>query len=219
MNLSFFDLGLETWNFSMLRVGLTGSIAVGKSFVSAVLKELGCHVIDADRLARAVVEPNSAGLRAVVEKFGAGVLAVDGSLDRKKLGAIVFADAEKRAALEAILHPLIFAAQEQALREIEEKDPRAVAVVDAALMIETGSDRRFDKIIVVWCEPEIQIARLMRRDQITREEALKRIGAQMPQDEKKKRADFLIDTSRGFEDARAQAADIVAELRARAERS
>src|SRR5205085_12025117 len=133
----------------MLRVGLTGSIAVGKSFVSGVLAGLGCHVVDADELARKVVGPGSEGLRKVVEAFGSNVLREDGALDRAALGSLVFGDEEKRALLNSILHPLIIAEQDALLKEWELEDPRGVGIVDAALLIESGGFRRFDKLIVV----------------------------------------------------------------------
>jgi dephospho-CoA kinase len=186
----------------MLRVGLTGSIAVGKSFVAGVLAELGCHVLDADRTAREVVGVGTRGLQAVVDAFGAGVLRADGSLDRTRLGAIVFADETKRLLLNSILHPFIIESQDEQLRKWEAEDPEGIGVVDAALMIESGGYRRFDKLIVVHCRPEIQLERLMARNQLTREEAAGRIMAQMPQEEKKRYADYLIDTSDGFESAR-----------------
>jgi dephospho-CoA kinase len=198
----------------MLRVGLTGSIGVGKSFVSGVLAELGCRVLDADETAREVVEPGSRGLRDIVAFFGPGVLRDDGSLDRSKLGALVFANADKRAKLNSILHPYIIAKQDQHLREWEAIDPKGIAIVDAALMIESGGYRRFDKLIVVHCRTEVQLQRLMARDNLSREEAEKRIGAQMPQEEKQKFADYLIDTSDGFEAARQRAGEVYGELRA-----
>jgi dephospho-CoA kinase len=198
----------------MLRAGLTGSIAVGKSFVSSVLEGLGCHVLDADRTAREVVLPGSVGLRAIVDAFGVGVLQPDGTLDRAKLGAIVFSDETKRAHLNSILHPLIIEAQDGWLRHREAQDPRGVGIVDAALMIETGSYKRFDKLIVVWCRPELQLERLMKRDGLTTAEALRRIAAQMPQDEKKSFADYLIDTSDGFAETREQAGAVYEHLKA-----
>lgn len=189
---------------AMLRAGLTGSIAVGKSFVSSVLAELGCHVLDADQTAREVVAPGSAGLQAVADAFGGEVLQHDGTLDRAKLGAIVFSDETKRARLNAILHPLIIEAQDAWLRRCAAQDPRGVGIVDAALMIETGSYKRFDKLIVVYCRPELQLERLVKRDGLTVEEAARRIASQMPQEEKKSFADYLIDTSDGFEQTRKQ---------------
>jgi dephospho-CoA kinase len=197
----------------MLRVGLTGSIAVGKSFVSRVLAELGCHVIDADEVARRMVEPGSPGLRAVAESFGAEVLNEDGTLNRSKLGELVFGDDERRALLNSLLHPLIIAAQDELLRRWEETDPHGIGVVDAALLIESGGYKRFDKLIVVHCQPEVQLERLMRRNNLTREEAEKRIAAQMPQQEKLRYADFAIDTTGGFEDTRRRTQDVFATLR------
>lgn len=198
----------------MLRAGLTGSIAVGKSFISSVFAELGCHVLDADQTAREVVAPGSVGLRAIAEAFGREVLQPDGALDRAKLGALVFGDDTKRARLNEILHPLIIAAQDDWLRQREREDARGIGIVDAALMIETGSYKRFDKLIVVHCRAELQLERLVKRDGLTVEEAVRRIAAQMPQEEKKKFADYLIDTSNGFEDARAQASAVYEKLKA-----
>lgn len=197
----------------MLKVGLTGSIAVGKSFVLGVLRELGARTIDADAVAREVVEPGTPGLEAVVNEFGPEILNADGSLNRAALGSIVFADQARRQKLNSILHPFIIARQDEVMRLWQEETPEAVAVVDAALMIESGGYKRFDKLIVVHCEPEVQLERLMQRDKIAREEAERRINAQMPQEEKKKHADYLIDTSNGFESARQQTASVWQELR------
>ena len=196
----------------MLKVGLTGSIAVGKSFVCSVFRELGCDVLDADQAARDVVLPGTIGLERVVEYFGDGILKENGELDRSKLGAVVFADREKREMLNSIVHPLVFEAQDRWLRDREAEHPDGIAIVDAALMIESGGYKRFTKLIVVWCEPAIQLKRLMARDAISEAEALRRIDAQMPQAEKKKYADFLIDTSKGHEDTRRQAAEIFERL-------
>jgi len=198
----------------MLKVGLTGSIAVGKSFVLRTLAELGCHVIDADDIAREVVAPGSAGLKLITEAFGEAVLQPDGGLDRVKLGAIVFSNEQKRAQLNSILHPLIIAAQDTQIREIELQDPAGIVVIDAALMIESGGYRRLDKLIVVHCRPEIQLARLMSRDNLSRQAAEQRVASQMPQEEKMKYADFLIDTSEGFEDTREQVTTVFEKLKA-----
>jgi dephospho-CoA kinase len=197
----------------MLKVGLTGSIAVGKSYVCSVFRELGAFVIDADQIARDVVARGTPGLRSIVEEFGDEVIARDGSLDRKKLAEIVFNDEEKRLRLNAIVHPLVINEQDRILSEIEATDRSAIVIVEAALMIESGGFRRFDRLIVVWCRPEIQIQRLMSRDGLTRDEAEKRIAAQMPQSEKMRYADFLIDTSEGFESTRKQCEDVYAELK------
>jgi dephospho-CoA kinase len=198
----------------MLRVGLTGSIGVGKSFVSGVLAELGCRVLDADETAREVVAPESGALRDLVAAFGPEVLQSDGKLDRARLGALVFADATERARLNSILHPYIIAKQDEHLREWERAEPDGIAVVDAALMIESGGYQRFDKLIVVHCRAEVQLQRLMARDGLSRAEAEQRIAAQMPQEEKKKFADYLIDTSDGFDSARARAVEVYEELSA-----
>ncbi len=196
----------------MLRVGLTGSIGVGKSFVSGVLAELGCRVLDADEIAREVVTPGLPALREVIGAFGAEILQSDGTLDRSKLGALVFADPNKRVSLNSILHPYIIAQQDQQLRKWEIEEPNGIAVVDAALMIESGGYKRFDKLIVVHCRDEVQVQRVMARNNLSREEAEKRIGAQMSQAEKKRFADYLIDTSDGFEAARTRTSEVYAML-------
>jgi len=192
----------------MLKVGLTGSIAVGKSFVLSVLEELGCRTIDADEVAREVVAAGTPGLQALIDTFGKDVLTPDGALDRPKLGAAVFGDEAKRLKLNSILHPFIIQRQDEILRRWEQETPQAVAVVDAALMIESGGYKRFDKLIVVHCRPDVQLARLMSRENATREDAERRINSQMPQDEKRKYADFLIDTSDGFDSARRQTEEV-----------
>jgi dephospho-CoA kinase len=198
----------------MLKVGLTGSIAVGKSFVLGVLAELGCRVLDADATAREVVKPVTPGLAAVVEAFGKEIVREDGTLDRVTLGKIVFADEKKRQRLNSILHPFIIAAQDDQIRQWEQEDASGIAVVDAALMIESGGYRRFDKLIVVHCRPEVQLGRLIAREGLSPEDAERRIAAQMTQEEKKKYADFLIDTSEGFGDARRQTEAVFQELSA-----
>lgn len=198
----------------MLRVGLTGSIGVGKSFVAGVLAELGCRVIDADVTAREVVEPGSPGLIAIQETFGTETIRDDGTLNRELLGSIVFANSEKRKQLNSILHPYIIARQDEILQRWEEEDSNGIGVVDAALMIESGGYKRFDKLIVVYCDPEIQLQRVMARNNLTRREAEKRIDAQMPQEEKKRFADYLIDSSQGFEETRKSTEQVFEKLKA-----
>jgi dephospho-CoA kinase len=197
----------------MLKVGLTGSIAVGKSYICDVLRELGAFVLDADRTAREVVEPGTIGLRRIVEHFGAEILQTNGELDRARLGAIVFADEGKRQLLNSVVHPLVIEAQNDWLTERERENPHKIAVIDAALMIESESYQRFNKLIVVWCQPAIQLQRLISRNNLLEAEALRRISAQMPQEEKKRYADFLIDTSDGFASARAQTIEIFERLK------
>ena len=197
----------------MLKVGLTGSIAVGKSFVLEILRELGAFVLDADQTAREVVAHGTKGLRMLVESFGEEILQPNGELDRITLGTIVFNDEKKRLLLNSIVHPLVGEAQEKWLAKCESENPRGIAVIDAALMIESGGYKKFNRIIVVFCEPAIQLQRLMARNNLSEIEALKRISSQMPQDEKKRYADFLIDTSDGFEETRRRTIEIFERLK------
>ena len=188
----------------MLKVGLTGSIAVGKSYVCEILRELGAFVSDADQTAREVVAPKTKGWRLIKERFGSNILLSNNEIDRVKLGAIIFADAERRQLLNSIVHPLVIEAQDDWLRTRTRENPESVAIIDAALMIESGGYTRFDKIVVVWCADETQIERLMARNDLSRNAAIQRIEAQMPQTEKKRYADFLIETTKGFKETRRQ---------------
>lgn len=197
----------------MLTVGLTGSIAVGKSFVCSVLRENGIPVLDADLTAREVVAAGTDGLAELVSHFGNDVLTANGELDRKKMAALVFSDPERLSLLNSIVHPRVIAKQNDWVDEQHRSDRNGIAVIDAALMIESGAYRRFDKIVVVWCEPDIQLSRLMLRDNLGADDALKRINAQMSQDEKKSFADHLINTSHGFDDTRRQTLDLIDLLR------
>lgn len=181
--------------------------------MAGVLAELGCHLLDADRTAREVVEPGSPGLRAIADSFGHEVIREDGTLDRERLGSVIFANEEKRMLLNSILHPYIISRQDGFLREWEATDAKGLGVVDAALMIESGGYKRFDKLIVVHCAPEKQLQRVMARNNLSREEAEQRIQAQMSQEEKKQFADYLIDTSEGFEATRKRTEEVHRELR------
>jgi dephospho-CoA kinase len=192
----------------MLKVGLTGSIAVGKSHVVAVLKDLGCVVFDADKLAHAVMEPAQPAYDEVIREFGSEVVGPDGAIDRTKLGAIVFSDDARRRRLNEIVHPRVKDEQDRLLREAEAADPNAIAVVDAALMIESGGYKRFDKLIVVFCDRESQVRRLMARNDIGREEAEQRISAQMSSEEKRRYADYEIDTSGSYDDTRQRTVEV-----------
>jgi dephospho-CoA kinase len=196
----------------MLKVGLTGSIAVGKSYVLSVLQELGCVVFDADRVAHSVMEPGLPAYEDIVAEFGADVLSENGAIDRPKLGAIVFSDEARRRRLNEIVHPRVIAEQDRLMREAEARNPGGIAVIDAALMIESGGHKRFDKLIVVFCDPEIQIERLMKRNAISREDAERRIAAQMSSDQKRSYADYEVDTSGMFEDTRRRVVEIYHEL-------
>lgn len=192
----------------MIKIGLTGSIATGKTFVCNVFSELGCHVLDADKVSRDVVARGTVGLHQIIDEFGEGILLPTGDLDRKKLGTLVFGDESKRRALNSIVHPLVIENQDRWIAELEPAHSNGIAIIDAALMIESGGYKRLDKLIVVWCEPAIQLKRLTLRDNLSDTDARIRIAAQLTQDEKKRFADYLIDTSAGFADTRRQTVGI-----------
>jgi len=177
----------------MLLVGLTGGIGSGKSAVAQIFKRLGAHLIDADELAHEAVRPGGPVLKRIVEDFGPDLLNPDGTLDRAKLGRAVFEDSDKRERLNAIVHPYVFMEEERRRKEIAQKDPKAIVLFDAALLIETGSYQLMDKVILVTIDRREQIGRIMKRDGLSREEALRRVEAQMPQSEKKDKADYIID--------------------------
>ena len=183
----------------MIKVGLTGGIASGKSAVSEILKELGAYILDADRIAREAAEPGTSGLAAIVRQFGPEVLNGDGSLNRKALGKIVFADAKKRKMLEEILHPQVLAELLNRTREIGRENPKAVVVYDVPLLIESGMQGIADTVWLVSAPEETRIERIMRRDGVDRGEALQRIRSQMPQEEKTAYADVIIDNSKSRE--------------------
>jgi dephospho-CoA kinase len=178
-----------------LLVGLTGGIATGKSTVSTLLRQLGCQIIDADLLAREVVGPGQPALAQIVTEFGREVLTADGELDRKKLGAIVFADPERRRRLEAITHPAIrerFAAR---LAELDEQGFAGIVVFDAPVMIESGNYKNMERMIVVVTDDATQMTRLNGRDGTGDAENRRKIASQMPLAEKAKLADYVIDNS------------------------
>jgi len=187
-----------------LLVGLTGGIASGKSTVSRQLAELGCRVIDADVLAREVVAPGEPALRAIVEAFGPEVLRPDGTLDRPRLGALVFADLEKRRRLEEITHPAIRQRRAAVLAELAAAGFDGIVVQDAALLIEVGAHADVDRVVVVYVEPAVQRERLMRRDGLEAVEAERRIASQMPLAEKARLAHYVIDNSDSPEETAAQ---------------
>jgi dephospho-CoA kinase len=200
----------------MLRVGLTGGIATGKTTVAAMLRELGCRLLEADKIAHQMIEPGGAAYDEVVREFGRGILTAEALVDRKKLGAIVFADPARLARLNAIVHPPVLKEQMRQLAAIEKSDAHAVAVVEAALLVEASFDRELDYLVVTWCTPEQQLARLTdpgRGRGLTLERARQRIAAQMPIEEKKKRADALVDCSGTLEHTRAQVIALFARLK------
>ncbi len=179
----------------MLRVGLTGGLASGKSFVGRALTDLGCFVIRNDELGHAVIEPGGEAYADTVREFGSEILQADGRIDRRKLGALVFDNPERLARLNALVHPPVRARTRQMLAAYDAAHPRGIAVVEAAIMVETGSYRDYAKLIVAVCGLEQQMERAMARDGITREEVLNRLSRQMPLEEKVNYADYVIDTS------------------------
>jgi dephospho-CoA kinase len=204
----------------MLRVGLTGGIATGKSTVAAILCELGCHLLEADKIAHRFIEPGGAAYDDVVREFGRGILMPDGRVDRAKLGAIVFADPLRLARLNAIVHPHVLAEQDRELTAIERAEPHAIAIVEAALLIEAGYTDRLDCLVVTWCTPEQQLARLTRQDPglgagrgLTIEQARQRIAAQMPLEEKRRMADVVVDCSGSLDHTREQTMALFAKLK------
>lgn len=196
----------------VLRVGLTGGIATGKSYVTQRLREAGLPTIDADVLAREAVAPGSPGLAAVVQRFGREVLADNGSLDRTRLGEIVFADAGARTDLEAIIHPEVRRRIAELQADLAARGYRGAAIADIPLLFETGRQADFDVIVVVACEPARQKARLMERDGLSEEAADQRLAAQMPIAEKVRRADHVIRTDGTFADTDAQVDSLIAQL-------
>ena len=197
----------------MLKAGLTGGMACGKSFVAAALGELGCEIVEADELGRAVMQPGGEAYQAVVEAFGEEVLDQRGLIDRPRLASIVFSAPERLRALNAIVHPAV---RERALREIEEirrRDSGAIVIYVAAILIESGAWREMDKIIVVSCERARQIERAMLRPGAIEADVVARIQSQMPLDEKQAWADYLIDTGGTKEDTLRQTRIVYEELR------
>ncbi len=199
----------------MLKVGLTGGIACGKTNVLKEFDRLGVFGVDADQVSRDIMKPGGSAYGPVVELFGQKILRTDNSIDRRKIGQVVFTNREKRLRLEAIVHPLIFEEQERILAALEnELGSRLtrIAMVDAALMVETGSYQRYDLIVVVYCNPEIQLRRLMTRDHLSEEEAQSRLDSQMDPFEKVRYGDFVIDNSGRFSDTKLQIQNTFHEL-------
>lgn len=185
-----------------MRIGLTGGIAAGKSLVSDTLAELGAWILDADAISREVVEPGTAGLKAVAEEFGEGVLHPDGSLNRAALGAEVFADEKKRERLNAILHPIIKAEMLSRGEEIERQHPGDMIVFDVPLLIESGWQDVAEEVWLVTAPLEQRIKRIALRDGLDREQAVQRIASQMPDEEKAKYANIIINNGGSIQELR-----------------
>lgn len=197
----------------MLCVGLTGGLACGKSFVGQALAELGCHLIQADELGHEALMPGGEAYEAVVREFGPGVLDAGGAIDRGKLAAEVFDRPERLERLNELVHPPVIRRQEELIAKAAARDPHGIAVVEAAILIETGSHKRFDRLIVVVCEEQQQIERAMRRGGTGHNEVAARLRRQMPLDEKRKFADYIIDTSGSKEDTLRQVRETYNSLR------
>jgi dephospho-CoA kinase len=202
-----------------LLVGLTGSIATGKSTVSRMFADLGARVIDADLLAREVVMPGQAAFARIVEEFGPQIVQGDGSLDRKALGALVFGDAAKRKRLEEITHPAIGRRQQRILSVLDEEAFEGVVLWDAALLFEGGGAAKMDRVVVVYADAETERRRLVERDGLSDADASARIASQMPVAEKAKLAHHVIDNSGTREETLRQVRTVygalLAELKAR----
>jgi dephospho-CoA kinase len=194
------------------RVALTGGIATGKSDLRARFEALGVPTIDSDLLAREAVAPGTVGLAAVVTRFGRDVLHADGTLDRKKLARIVFTDPEARLALEAIVHPEVRRAVDEWFAALD-PDRYPYAIADIPLLYEVGRDRDFDVVIVAACDPDTQVRRVMKRDDVSEVSARQRLAAQLPIDQKVRRADYVIRTDGTDEDTNRQVSAVCEKLR------
>ncbi|MBP1930313.1 dephospho-CoA kinase [Ammoniphilus resinae] len=192
-------------------IGLTGGIACGKSTVAKMLSDLGSIIVDADKIAREVVEPGQAGLLQIVERFGEGVLFADGTLNRKALGAIVFSDLSARQDLNQILHPLIRQVMKERKEQALALNPPLV-VLDIPLLFESKLQQMVEKVVVVYIPRKLQLQRLMERDQISMQEAEQRIASQMDIEKKKELADFVIDNSGSIEETKRLVEDIFTKL-------
>ncbi len=201
----------------MLKVGLTGGYATGKTFVAEELARLGCHLIFADQLGHAALRPDGAAYAPTVQLFGRDVLLPDSTINRKKLASIVFNSPDLLAQLNAIVHPAVFELEEKMLADLAARDPRGIVILEAAILVETGRYAQCDKLIVTACDQETQIARGMKRDGATREAILARLSKQLSLEEKKRYADFVIDTSGDKEDTVTQTQQVFSALQQAAE--
>jgi dephospho-CoA kinase len=197
----------------MLIIGLTGGVASGKTAVSQILREEGAYIIDADQIARELVQPNTPAWNELKRVFGNEILKKDGAIHRKRLAAKIYADPEQRDLLDRILHPRIKAEMGRRMKEIGQKDPDAIVVIDAALLIELGDHREMDKVIVVTSTETQQIQRLRDRNGMTPEEARRILSSQMPLEEKMKVADFIVRNEGSFEETKRRVTEVFQELK------
>ena len=187
----------------ILRTGLTGGIASGKSTIARLFAALGCVTIDADQIVARLYQPGEAGHEALVRTYGSGILLEDGTVDRRKLAELAFASEEAANALNALIHPLVAAEQVDWMAAEEQRAGDRIVIIEATLLIEAGGEERFDRIVVVDVDPEAQLARAVARG-MTREEAARRIAHQMPRQERLQHADYVIDNSGDLEAAKAE---------------
>jgi dephospho-CoA kinase len=198
----------------MLRVGITGGIASGKTTVAEMFRARGCRLLDADRLAHDSIRPGQPAYDEVVRMFGRTILAAGGSVDRGRLGKIVFAERTKLEQLNQIIHPRVVDAIEAEFHRLRQEDPQGIALVEAALLVEAGYHKKLDKLIVTWCRPEQQIARLVEEKKLSKLEAKQRVASQLGQEEKRRLADYEIDCSGALEETERQVDNIFRELQA-----
>jgi dephospho-CoA kinase len=200
----------------MLRVGLTGGIGCGKSTVAVMMSELGCHILNADKMAHALIAPGEPAYEEIRRQFAPNILAADGSVDRARLAAVVFDDADKLASLNAIVHPRVLRELDHELDRLSRSDPHGVAVVEAALLIESGYHERLDRLVLVTCTREQQLERLTNPTfgrAMSREQAEKRIAAQMPMEQKRKLAHDEIACSGSLDSTKSQVVKLVRQFK------
>jgi dephospho-CoA kinase len=202
----------------MLLVGLTGGYATGKSFVADELERLGCRLVYADSLGHQALLPSGQAYQPVLDLFGEEILTA-GFIDRKKLGQIVFARPDLLDKLSALIHPAVFHAEQKLIEEYSRLNSRAIIVVEAAILIEAGRHKIFDRLIVTVCSTETQIARAMKRDGLTREQVKTRLAKQMPVEEKSSYADYLVDTDGPKESTLFRVNEVFTKLRGLAQQS
>ncbi|MCU1272764.1 MAG: Dephospho-CoA kinase [Bryobacterales bacterium] len=197
----------------MLKVGLTGGLACGKSFVGHALTALGCHLIEADQLGHEVLAPAGDAYDDVVREFGTGILNADHTIDRKRLAAEVFGKPDRLEKLNSLVHPHVFRRERELIDHYARTDPRGIVVVEAAILIETGSYKNYDRLILVECDEEQQIERALKRDNADRQEVMARLSRQLPLAEKRKFAHYVINTSGSKEETLRRVHEIYEELR------
>lgn len=197
----------------ILAVALTGGLATGKSFVGKIFEALGCHRLDADQLGHETLRPSGEAYQAVVDLFGPEILDANGTINRHRLGALVFPDPARLEQLNAIVHPAVERLRQSRIAAIAKSEPDAIVICEAAIYIETGAIGRFDKVVLTVCGRELQIQRAMARSGWNRQETEARLARQWPDERKRIAADFVIDTSKSLDDTRRQAVEVYNRLR------